>query len=162
MKLPTTLVACVLTLFCLEQAHGRIGETEKQITTRYGTPLKQLAPLGSRDKCSIFVFNGFKITVTFLDGTSQDEEFIRIPDAPLSDTEITTLLSANAPAPSWTLSSNTSSAVKEWCAQGEKYEILATYCRTRSGYNLQIGTVDFIRYVSDQMVQKEKSRLEGF
>jgi hypothetical protein len=72
---------------------ARIGDTELQITQRYGNPTEKKQNKDPRQKIRIYAFQGFKISVLFLDDRSRVEIFER--DA-FSASQIKTLLDANS------------------------------------------------------------------
>lgn len=96
---------------------GSLGDNELKISQTYGNPTgeQKLSPsLAARHYC----FNGMAITVTFLNGTSQCEEFKRLDGAALTDEQVQLLLEENSNHLSWTSKSSPSGSVREWIIAG--------------------------------------------
>jgi len=96
---------------------GNLGDNELKISQVYGNPAgeRQLSPsLMARYYC----FNGMAITVTFLNGTSQCEEFKRLDGTVLADDQVQSLLEENSNHLSWTSKSSPSGSAREWIIAG--------------------------------------------
>lgn len=107
--------------FCLAAApaivFGNLGDNELKISESYGSPSneqKLSQSLTARHYC----FNGMAITVTFLNGTSQCEEFKRLDEAALTDEQIQLLLEENSNHLSWTSKGISSDSAREWVIAG--------------------------------------------
>ena len=107
--------------FCLTLSpavvFGSLGDNELKISQAYGNPTGEQIlsqSLTARHYC----FNGMAITVTFLNGTSQCEEFKRLDGAVLTDDQIQLLLEENSNHLSWTSKSSSSESVREWIIAG--------------------------------------------
>lgn len=96
---------------------GSLGDDELKISQAYGNPTGEQIlsqSLTARHYC----FNGMAITVTFLNGTSQCEEFKRLDGAVLTDDQIQLLLEENSNHLPWTSKSSSSGPVREWIIAG--------------------------------------------
>ncbi len=96
-----SLVAAGSLLLTASSAPARIGETEAQIEKRYGKAVFTFSH-GSELPRKGYIASGFRITVTYIDGVSQAEDYHKPDEAKLSQTEIDTLLAANASGSTWT------------------------------------------------------------
>lgn len=98
---------------------GSLGDNELKISQAYGDPTgeQKLSPsLVARYYC----FNGLAITVTFLNGTSQCEEFKRLDGAVLTDEQIQLLLEENSNHLLWTSKPSSAGPGREWIIAGPK------------------------------------------
>jgi hypothetical protein len=96
-------------LVVLPSAFGRLGETESECNVRYGVPIKdpmaKAAPLlpGAFERC--YRFQGWRITVAFVDGVSARQQYIKstTPDGPryIQDYEFKALLEGESGGQSW-------------------------------------------------------------
>jgi hypothetical protein len=85
------LLAVVATI-----ATARIGETEEQISARYGGSVGDI-PTQAFGKIRGFVTGGHVVGVAFVDGVSHMEMFSNKDQSELTASEIDTLLKANDP-----------------------------------------------------------------
>ena len=87
----------LISLFALiAQAHGRVGESLKQIEARYGKPQAVLKGGHGSYQNLGFSFHGFMIGVEFLDGVSKREFFMRPSQPKLSTRDIQEILALGA------------------------------------------------------------------
>ena len=96
---------------------GNLGDNELKISQAYGNPTGEQIlsqSLTARHYC----FNGMAITVTFLNGTSQHEEFKRLDGAALTDDQIQALLAENSNHLAWTSKSSSPGSAREWIIPG--------------------------------------------
>lgn len=99
----------ILTLLVISQLGGsnvafaRLGETEQEITARYGTGTK-VAPRFPNTTNMRYSKNGFKIYVCFLEGKSFREQFCYDIPVKWSDEAIEKFIKALSPDESWTYS----------------------------------------------------------
>lgn len=102
------LVTIFATLASAAIAIARIGETESQCNTRYGTPITDAftisqnttAPLVSGCPTRTYDYHGFRIRIAFLaiNGPAIKMQFTKRKDGPiLKDDEISAILQANLP-----------------------------------------------------------------
>jgi len=95
---------------------GSLGDDELKISQAYGNPTGEQIlsqSLTARSYC----YNGMAITVTFLNGTSQCEEYKRLAGPALTDDQIQSLLEENSNHLSWT-SKTSSGPAREWIIAG--------------------------------------------
>jgi hypothetical protein len=91
---------CLLTVGLVLPAHARLGETEDQLTARYG---KGSVPWQSTPEYPVsvqmFYKNGTTITVRLIDGISVGETYQQ--DSGATEKEMDALLTANAQGHTW-------------------------------------------------------------
>jgi|GEM_PF-3164694 len=111
----------IFIVFCLTLSpavvFGSLGDNELKISQAYGNPTGEQV-MSQSLMARYYRFNGMAITVTFLNGTSQCEEFKRVDGAVLADDQIQFLLEENSNHLSWTSKSSSSGAVREWIIAG--------------------------------------------
>lgn len=107
--------------FCLAAApamvFGNLGDNELKISETYGSPLNE-QKLSQSLVERHYRFNGMAISVVFLNGTSQCEEYKQLDGAPLTEEQIQSLLGANANNLSWTSRPSSSGSAREWIIAG--------------------------------------------
>ena len=123
---------------------ARIGDTELQITQRYGNPITKAQDKDPRQKTRSYEYQGFEISVVFLDDRSRAEVFRR--DA-FSASQIQTLLSANSLT--WQKASESS-----WSA--EQGQLLAVFDRSGFPPSLSIGSAQFMEYIAQKEALGQK------
>ena len=87
--------------FIIGTAQARIGDTEEQIRTRYGNPITVLPSRPSDaglTKC--YSSDGLSIAVTYLNGHSVREMFVKSDNSKITKTEIDRLINGHASASS--------------------------------------------------------------
>jgi len=92
---------------------ANLGDDELKISQTYGSPIEE-QKLSQSLTARYYRFNGMAITVVFLNGTSQCEEFKRLDGAVLTDDQIKLLLEENSNHLSWTSKASSSGSVREW------------------------------------------------
>lgn len=85
-------------LLMLPLVSARIGETEEQITERYGSSFSELPGLKA-GKSYAYHVGEYLVGVTFLNGVSQREAYSKLDKTDLSAEEIKSFL--NKQAPQW-------------------------------------------------------------
>ncbi len=82
---------------------ARIGETEAQVQARYGKPIKTAArwELDLPGTTKMYKNAGLTVIVTFIDGTSQREQYSKDLGSKLGLAEVETILAANAGNRAW-------------------------------------------------------------
>jgi hypothetical protein len=98
MKITHCIIA--LLLCCCASAFARIGDTEQQIEARYGKTIGTLSR-GNSPLQKVYRSSGLEIVVTYVDGVSQIELFVKEDKSGLSENEIGVLLEANAASSKW-------------------------------------------------------------
>ncbi|MGB8354391.1 MAG: hypothetical protein WCD79_10915 [Chthoniobacteraceae bacterium] len=97
----TLLVICFLA-FAFNESKASLGETSKEIESRYGVPQSTAKGLSDRDYTATYQTSDLKIAVTFIDGKSQKEIFGKTDaKTALSKDEINALLKADAGDSQW-------------------------------------------------------------
>lgn len=81
-------------------AHARLGDTEAKIVEQYGKPIETYRDVKGRIG-HIHNFDGYIISVEYIDGISQSEVYARRNDAPLTEAQLQQILSANAAGEKW-------------------------------------------------------------
>lgn len=81
-----------LLLLCSAHSRAALWETEDAVTARYGQPVKVDPSQHGNVRKRTYRYNGMDVSVTFLDGQSQYEEFTPVT----GDKSITALLGINA------------------------------------------------------------------
>lgn len=116
-----TLLKCIILSLAIMPAvgFGSLGDNELKISQTYGDPTSE-QKLSQSLVVRQYRFNGMAIIVTFLNGTSQCEEFKRLDGAVLTDDQIQLLLEENSNHLSWTQKSSSSGPAREWIIAGPK------------------------------------------
>ncbi len=96
---------------------GSLGDNELKISQTYGNPTGEQA-LSPSLTARYYSFNGMAITVTFLGGTSQREEFKRLDGAVLTEDQIQSFLDQNSNHLSWISTAPSSGSAREWLIAG--------------------------------------------
>ena len=91
-----SLIAC-----CAGTAYGNLGETFSQIEARYGPAQETKSNAISGVTTGYYIHDGFGISVKFLEGKSQSENYIKEQKDEISDSEIAAFLKANAMGSDW-------------------------------------------------------------
>jgi len=94
-----------------------LGQNELQVSQVYGTPADK-GQISMSLKAMRYSINGMFVTVTYLYGTSQCEEFRRADGAPLTEEQIQSVLDSNANNLNWVAGASSSAAAKEWVIPG--------------------------------------------
>jgi hypothetical protein len=142
-KLSFLLIGCCL-IVPSTLLFARLGDTELQITQRYGNPIAKAQDKDPRQKTRSYQYQGFEISVVFLDDRSRVEVFRR--DA-FSASQIQTLLNANSLT--WQKASESS-----WSA--EQGQLLAVFDRFGFPPSLSIGSAQFMDYLAQRKALAEK------
>ena len=98
-------------------ATARIGETEAQISARYGGSVGDI-PTQAFGKISGFVAGGHVVGVAFVDGVSHMEMFSKKDQSEMTASEIDTLLKANDPG-EWKAEGTAKPHWRRWRTQDE-------------------------------------------
>jgi|SRR2546423_6488578 len=109
----TTITAgCIL----LSQHHSwaRLGESRDEVEARYGSPVRTIQSAPDRVTGRLYDFNGFLITVMFLDGKSQLEEYAKKDKTKLTEDDVEKLLQANSGGRTWQRTDKPTSDVRTW------------------------------------------------
>ena len=123
---------------------ARIGDTELQTTQRYGNPIAKAQDKDPRQKTRSYKYQGYEISVVFLDDRSRAEIFRRNV---FSASQIQTLLNANSLT--WQKASESS-----WSA--EQGQLLALFDRLGFPPSLSIGSAQFMDYIAQKQALAEK------
>lgn len=115
MKLSIKLIC--LCLAAPAVVFGSLGDNELKISQAYGDPTGEQV-LSQSLTARHYRFSGMAITVTFLNGTSQREEFKRLDGAALTEDQIQSLLEANSNHLSWTSKASAAGTEREWIIAG--------------------------------------------
>ena len=94
---------CVLVVFCCfcsTNASAHIGESAKEVVTRYGSG-KSVDAQKPAQEADLYSFNGMHIVVQFWRGRSSRELYQKADGSPLSAAEINALLALNVEKSSW-------------------------------------------------------------
>ncbi len=139
-------------------AQARIGETEAEITKRYGKSVvtfsKGDAPLEKG-----YLSGGFRISVTYLDGVSQAEFFSKPDSSKLSEEEIDVLLSVNAiDGKEWKEERAPVAMLRTW--KLEESDRIANY--TVRENMLMIQTRSWMDLEQARRASDEKAKLKNF
>lgn len=91
----STLILLMLFALC-PVANARIGETESECNTRYGTP-KKVAEIVPGCPTNEYDYHGFKIRIAFpgFNNPAIKMVFTKLPNPTFTDDEITAILTAN-------------------------------------------------------------------
>lgn len=91
----TTIILLIVFVLC-PLARARIGETESECNTRYGTP-KKVAEIVPECPTNEYDYHGFKIRIAFagFNGPAIKMTFAKQPSPFFKDDEIVAILSAN-------------------------------------------------------------------
>lgn len=111
--------ARLFVLFFMAPVAGlcNLGQNELQISQVYGTPTDK-GQISKSLKAMRYSINDLHITVTYLFGTSQCEEYRRADGAPLTEEQIQSILESNANNLSWVAGASASAAAREWIIPG--------------------------------------------
>lgn len=105
----TSLLSVILPMTLgMGNLHANLGESEKQIETRYGKP-KESNPALSGDQSRLsedsienkYEWHGFTIEITLVGGRSEAERVVKADAGDFSDEEVATLLKANDLGRKW-------------------------------------------------------------
>lgn len=112
------LLAAMLIL-AAHPLHATLGETETQIAKRYGKPLAP--PMGhtNRDMIEFFHYKDYEVSVTFIDGQSQRETFLRNDKKAIPEVEVQAILDANKDGTKWVMMNDTDS-VRIWVLESKQ------------------------------------------
>lgn len=147
-------------VFSVATVLARLGETEEQIQQRYGEPVGKPTDETRREKSGTYIYNGFCIIVTFLDGKSHMEGYMKEDrKSKLSDAEIAVLLNANSFGNAWEAAEGSTSTDKKWTLGGTA---IALYFPMHDPPTLMIATSEYRIYVNKRNNAKELKNLEGF
>ena len=94
-----TLLTLIIALGLSASAFARIGETEAQLSKRYGKPLGSAPASGFVGR--VYRYRGFEVVVFFDKGVSCVEEYHKHPLGPLLNADIAALLNANSGGGKW-------------------------------------------------------------
>jgi hypothetical protein len=98
MKLFALVSAAILIALPSE---ARIGETQAKITDRYGKPVQIYRDVKGRTSY-IHHFEGYLIVVQYVEGVSASENYAKLNDAELTESDMDGILAANAAGEKWT------------------------------------------------------------
>jgi hypothetical protein len=119
----TFVFTMVTVLLLAKSSFARIGDTEAVIGRRYGKSLKTIAEKDALGISKVYHANGYFINVTYMDGKSVCEHFIKDRNARWSDAEIIQLLDANKDATQhWERPKNLIYMFTKWVRSDHKVE----------------------------------------
>jgi hypothetical protein len=118
----TVIGAVTLLAVGTTTASARIGETEAQISARYGRSVGDI-PTQAFGKVRGFVAGGYVVGVAFVDGVSYMEMFSKKDQSEMTASEIDTLLKANEGE--WKAEGTGKPNWRRWRTQDEA--LVATY-----------------------------------
>jgi len=181
MKRLLLLAVLVLTT---NQLQARLAETEQELEARYGKPVtqaetfsgKRMVPKNEFDKYAqrtkpysikdvrFYIFNGFRITVSLLDGKSQCESISKIGESlsdqiAFTDDEIQILLEANAGSGKWELAPK--GKTTGWLLI-DNDKAMAVAFETKDKYELTVMTEDFLTYLQKSGKDDALKHMQGF
>ena len=89
-KIQHLLVALAVTVFLPTEVAARLGETIAQCNARYGQPEKTTPAEDTVVKLyhQNHLFNGYRVSIYFMNGKSANEEFIRLDKSKSGEREI--------------------------------------------------------------------------
>lgn len=152
--------ALALASFSPVTLQARLGETEQQTEQRYGAAVEKLGEDSVREKTRAYTTGGMSVIVSYLNGVSQSEMFIKEDrKSDLSDNEIQVLLKANSLGRVWEKAESPNFINKRWLLQGEA---VAEYRPMQITPTLWLATKQYVTFSSEQTRQKEKNALAGF
>jgi hypothetical protein len=157
--LKTPFVAVALSLL-VSPTFARIGETEQQIEVRYGKSTLTVST-GNEPLQKVYQASGLNITVTYIDGVSQREIFIKQHgSSELTKNEIAILLEANAAGSKWIEDPIATSLAG---MQGWKLKSGGrTAAFSRDKTRLVITTDIVQKAFNQRKAEDEKEKLKGF
>jgi hypothetical protein len=120
--------------------YAGLGETSAQLEAGYGTAVDIRKDDTGRIFTKYYLYDGFGISVRFLNGTSQCETCMKQDKSAISGQEITAILKANALGSDW-LGVYRSPGFQRWELKSRK----ATAVYYRSTHTLVVETKEFIR-----------------
>jgi hypothetical protein len=149
-------------LLAVNQLRASLGETEAEVTAKYGKPIVLENGRTDRESKKLYDHDGYRITVKFLDGKSGYEEYTKddLINIHFSDDEIRALLISNCLGLQWNRLRSTEkepTMEKNWELRiPEKTVAVAT---TKFPYTkLTVATSEFVRYNSGfEMQPKERA-----
>lgn len=94
-----------------------LGDNELKITETYGAPADE-KKISDNLVERHYRVKDMKVTVTFLNGTSQCEIFMRLDGAVLTEEQIQAILASNSNHLSWTAKESAQTSAKEWTIAG--------------------------------------------
>lgn len=147
-------------LAMVSTSFARLGETPVQCEARYGKPVEV-----DKEKQTITYHKaGLWIYVFFWNGKAQailiaklEQDAIGNPEK-LSDTEVQTLLEANAGGSTWKKTQSPNLIDKGWVTEDESR--IAIYYVLK--HHVYITTTEFQKHQSELEDAEEKKKLEGF
>jgi len=148
-------------------AFARIGETEQQIEARYGPSIAPAPDKFKRDELGneirVYNFHGFTVTVTFVNGRSEVELFVKYKDQIPSDhwevmtgQEVAAILEAyEGTGVKWKPEQG-SRRPMWWDSEDGRLKAINMFNQ------VQIGTVSYVEKRTERIKQNEADRLKGF
>ena len=106
------ILGASLVVVTASTAHALIGETESQLTKRYGDSLGDI-PTEAFGSVRGFMATGYVVGIAIIDGVSSMEMFSKNNRSEMTPTEIETLLKANGPG-DWISESISKPNWKRW------------------------------------------------
>ena len=153
--------------FVIGTAQARIGDTEEQIRTRYGNPITVL-PSRPRDagltKC--YSSDGFSIAVTYLNGHSVREMFVKSDSSKITKTEIDRLINGRVSASSKEAQSmvgpeSVTASVQVWRSADQRSRVAIYDSRTGGLFITTQQFIDLTNVKSRQVTARANSPLLG-
>ncbi|HWB59633.1 MAG TPA: hypothetical protein VG733_09075 [Chthoniobacteraceae bacterium] len=95
-----TLMALAF-LFCAARLHASIGETESELTKRYGPETGSFKPDAGKFIRKEYEFGVYHVSVTLLEGVSNSEVFTRKDKKPIDPIDMQGFLDANDLGAKW-------------------------------------------------------------
>ena len=153
--------------FMIGTAQARIGDTEEQIRTRYGNPITVL-PTRPRDagltKC--YSSDGFSIAVTYLNGHSVREMFVKSDNSRITKIEIDRLINGHASASSKEVQDmvgpeSVTASVQVWRSADQRSRVAIYDSRTRGLFITTQQFIDLTNAKNRQVTARANSPLFG-
>ncbi len=94
------LISFIATVCLALSAEARLGDTQAKVTERYGKPVEVYRDVKGRTGY-IYRSDGYRIVVEYINDISQSEVYVKENDAEFTESELNTILSANAQNEKW-------------------------------------------------------------
>lgn len=157
----TMLVLLAAMLICDGTAQARLGETEAQIEARFGKPVDGDKEPRDGILGKLYVSRGIRVLIFYIDGKSAAEGYNKENLEPLSETEVQTLLEANAQGQNSWAATNQLDFTKKYYKRSDGQ---ASAVDTRIGRHpgLLIASRQWTEAAQNSTHKQEKKNLSGF
>ena len=98
-------VALLASLSCIMNASANLGQSMKEVESRYGTG-KSITAQKPAEDAKGYSFNAMSILVEYWKGASSSEQYRKNDGSVISEAEIATTLASNVGSSSWHQTSN--------------------------------------------------------